>query len=160
MRWGRSLKPGDSVTLAVAPPIKGVVRDVRPWRERTQLRLVVAAADQSDLRLGQRLNLKMTAPSEAVEQAQLPPDIGRRQGKDERLDWFLASIYCTCRVPGNGCTGHFYTLASCNPNACGHPVMMKEKIAKLIDQGLSDEQIFTQLLKEQGPGLVKPHLLP
>src|SRR5262249_36754872 len=69
MRWGRSLKPGDTVTLAATPPIKGMVRDVRPWRERTQLRLVVAAADQGDLHVGQRIFLKMTPPPLAVDQA-------------------------------------------------------------------------------------------
>jgi hypothetical protein len=160
MRWGRSLKPGDSVTLAVTPPIKGVVRDVKPWRERTQLRLVVAAADQGDMQPGQRLNLKMTPPPLAVDQAQLPPDIGRRKNKDERIEWFLASIYCTCGVSGNTCTGHFYTLASCNPNGCGHPAAVKKRLSEWIDKDLSDEQIFAELLKAYGDNLLKPHLLP
>jgi hypothetical protein len=159
-RWGRSLKPGDSVTLAATPPIKGVVRDVRPWRERTQLRLVVAAADQGDLHPGQRLNLKMTPPPLAVDQAKLPPDLGRRKSKEDRIDWFLASIYCTCGIGGNGCTGHFYTLASCNPNGCGHPAAVKERLGEWIDKGLSDEQIFAEMLKAYGSNLLKPHLLP
>jgi hypothetical protein len=160
MRWARSLKTGDSVTLAASPPIKGVVRDMRPWRERTQLRLVVAAADQGDLRLGQRINLKMTPPSAAVQEAQIPPDIGRRTDRHERIEWFLASIYCTCGVSGNVCTGHFYTLASCNPNGCGHPNYVRKEIGKMIDEGKTDEQIFEILLKEQGPKLLKPHLIP
>jgi hypothetical protein len=160
MRWGRSLKPGDSVTLAAAPPIKGVVREVKPWRERTQLRLVVAAADQGDLQPGQRLNLKMTPPPLAVDQAQLPPDMSRRTNKEERIDWFLASIYCTCGVSGNICTGHFYTLASCNPNGCGHPAAVKKRLSEWIDKGLSDEQIFAELLTAYGDKLLKPHLLP
>src|SRR5262249_47656753 len=41
MRWGRSLKLGDKVTLQADPPIKAVVKSMQPWRERTQLRLVV-----------------------------------------------------------------------------------------------------------------------
>jgi hypothetical protein len=160
MRWGRSLKPGDSVTFAATPPIKGVVRDVKPWREHTQLRLVVAAADQGDLHSGQRLNLKMTPPPLTVDQAQLPPDMGSRKNKDERIEWFLASIYCTCGIGGNGCTGHFYTLASCNPNGCGHPAAVKERLGIWIDKGLSDEQIFAEMLKAYGDHLLKPHLLP
>ena len=80
--------------------------------------------------------------------------------KEERIDWFLAHIYCTCKVGGDGCTGHFYTLASCNPNGCGQPNMVRKQLGKLIDQGLSDRQIFEKLLKEQGPGLLQPHLLP
>ncbi len=160
MRWARSLKAGDSVTLRATPPIKGVVRDMRPWRERTQLRLVVAATDQGDLRLGQRVALKMAVPSVAVQEALLPPDIGRRTDRHDRIEWFLASTYCTCIVRGNVCTGHFYTLASCNPNGCGQPNFMRKEIGKLIDEGKTDEQIFGILLKDQGPMLLKPHLLP
>jgi hypothetical protein len=160
MRWARALKTGDSVTLAATPPIKGVVREMRAWRERTQLRLVVAAIDQGDLRLGQRVNLKMTPPSAAVQEALLPPDIGRRTDRHERIEWFLASVYCTCGVSGNVCTGHFYTLASCNPNGCGHPNFMRKTIGKLIDDGKTDEQIFEILLKDQGPTLLRPHLMP
>jgi hypothetical protein len=59
MRWGRSLKPGDSVSLQTPTPIKAVVKQVRPWRQHTQLRLVTAGVDQSDLALGQRVPLQM-----------------------------------------------------------------------------------------------------
>ncbi len=160
MRWGRSLKPGDKVSLLATPAIPAVVKHIRPWRERTQLRLVMRGADQADLTLGQRLGLKMTAPSPEVENSPLPPDLGRLKDKAERVDWFLASIYCTCKVRGDGCTGDFYTLASCNPNACGMPTHMREVIAEKIDKGLTDRQIFEELLKERGPELLKPHLVP
>jgi hypothetical protein len=160
MRWARSLKPGDTVSLLAVPPIAAVVKEVRPWRERTQLRLVMKGRDQADLTLGQRLGLKMTPPARQVEQSALPPDIGRRKDKKERVEWFLASIYCACGVGGNGCTGHFYTLASCNPNACGMPNAMRRRIAEQIDKGLTDKQIFEALLKKYGPDLVQPHLLP
>jgi hypothetical protein len=161
MRWARSLKPGAEVTLAGTPPIKGVVRQVKPWRERTQVRLVVTTFDQADLRLGQRIALKMPAPAEDVDKGGLPPDVDRpRVTRDERIDWFLASIYCTCKIGGDGCTGHFYTLASCNPNACGMPNMVRQILAEKIDKGLSDRQIFEELTKEKGPDLLRPHLLP
>jgi hypothetical protein len=160
MRWGRSLKPGDSVSLRTATPIPAVVKEVRPWRERTQLRLVMAGADQADLHLGQRVGLKMTAPPAGVEASPLPPDLGRFTKKHDRVEWFLASIYCTCGVAGDGCTGHFYTLASCNPNACGMPNHMRKIIAQKIDKGLTDKQIFEELLKEHGTDLVRPHLMP
>jgi hypothetical protein len=160
MRWARSMKPGDSVTVAAESPIKAVVRSVKPWRERTQVRLVAAAEDQGDLRIGLRTRLKVPTPSQAVLQSSLPPDVGGLQAKAERIEWFLASIYCTCTVRGNICTGHFYTLASCNPNGCGQPNAMRKQLAKLIDEGKSDEEIFEILLKEQGPGLLRPHLLP
>lgn len=159
MRWGRSLKPGDKVSLLAEPPMPAVVKEVNPWRERTQLRLVLKGADLADLTIGQRLGLKMTPPT-PVERAQLPPDAGRRTGKKERVEWFLASIYCTCGVSGNVCTGQFYTLASCNPNGCGMPNHMRKKIAAQIDKGRTDQQIFEALLKEYGPDLLRPHLLP
>ena len=160
MRWGRSLKPGDAVRLQTPVPIAAVVKQVRPWRERTELRLVVAAADLGDLTAGQRLALHMTPPPTEVDQAVLPPDLDRPRAKAERIEWFLASIYCPCGVNGDTCTGDFYTLASCNPNACGMPQHMRQVIAGKIDKGLTDRQIFEELLKEQGPDLLRQHLRP
>jgi hypothetical protein len=160
MRWGRSLKSGDQVTLKAGAPIPAVVKQVQPWRERTQLRLVVAAADQGDLALGQRVLLHMATPSPDVDSALAPPDLDRPRTKSERIEWFLASIYCTCGVKGDTCTGHFYTLASCNPNACGMPNQMRKVLAEKIDKGLTDKQILEELLKADGPDLLRPHLLP
>jgi hypothetical protein len=159
-RWGRSLKPGEQVTLRTATPITAVVRQVRPWRERTQVRLVVAAPDLGDLTLGQRVNLRMPPPTAEIDSARLPPDLDRPRSKEERVEWFLASIYCTCGVDGDVCTGHFYTLASCNPNGCGMPNHMRRKVAERIEKGLTDRQIFEELLKQYGPDLLRPHLLP
>jgi hypothetical protein len=160
MRWGRSLKPGDSVRLQTPVAIAAVVKQVSPWRERTELRLVVAAADLGDLTPGQRLALHMTPPPAEVDQAVLPPDLDRPRAKAERIEWFLASIYCPCGVNGDTCTGDFYTLASCNPNACGMPQHMRQVIAGKIDKGLTDRQIFEEILKEQGPDLMRQHLRP
>src|SRR5262249_48859091 len=127
-----------------------------------EVRLVVHGTDQTDLSVGQRTRLKMTAPSEEVDTAQLPPDLDQPRTKPERVEWFLASIYCTCKVKGDGCTGHFYTLASCNPNACGMPNQMRKTVAALVDKGLTDKQIFEELLKmkEHGPDLLRAHLIP
>jgi hypothetical protein len=160
MRWGRSLKVGDKVTLKADPPIKALVKSVQPWRERTQVRLVVHSFDLADLSPGQRLPLLRTPPPESVDSARFPPDLDRPRSKRERVEWFLASIYCTCKVMGDRCTGHFYTLASCNPNGCGMPNHMRRVLAEKIDRGLTDRQIFEELLKEHGPTLLRPHLLP
>lgn len=160
IRWGRSLKPGDEVTLATTPPARAVVRLVRPWRERTQLRLVVAGDDLAELTIGQRLKLRMKPPVPEVENAPLPPDLDRPRTRDERIEWFLASIYCPCSVGGDRCTGMFYTLASCNPNGCGMPAALRKEVAALIDKGKPDKQIFDELLKKHGPDLLRPHLKP
>ena len=91
----------------------------------------------------------------------LPPDIDQQRAtKEERIEWFLASIYCTCKVGGDGCTGHVYTLASCNPNACGKPNQVRKQLAREIDRGLSDREIFEELVRDNGPELLRPHLLP
>jgi hypothetical protein len=160
MRWARSLKRGDKVTLRANPPITAVVKSVRPWRERTQVRLVAKSQELADLHTGQRLELAMKPPPPDVENGKYPPDIDHPRSAEERIDWFLASVYCTCGVRGNTCTGHFYTLASCNPNGCGQPNAVRKQIAGMIAKGLSDRQIFDKLLQEHGLGLTQPHLLP
>jgi hypothetical protein len=124
------------------------------------VRLVARSRELADLKPGQRLGLKMTAPPPDMEKSNFPPDMDRPRSRAERIEWFLASVYCTCGVRGDGCTGHFYTLASCNPNACGKPKQMRKRLGELIDQGLSDRQIFKKLLADEGPGLRQPHLLP
>jgi hypothetical protein len=160
MRWGRSLSASDTVQLQAEPPIKAVVKAVSPWRERTVLRLVVGELESSELKIGQRLTLKMTPLAEGVEASVYPPDIGLQRSKAERIEWFLASTYCTCGVSKDVCTGHFYTLASCNPNGCGMPNSRRDDLGKMIDQGKTDRQIFGELLKEAGPLLIRPHLMP
>ena len=160
MRWARSLKSGDVVHLTADPPIKGVVKSVTPWRERTVIRMVVGELEASELKIGQRLCLKMQPPPETVRASPYPPDIDRPRTRAERAEWFLASIYCTCGVSNNTCTGDFYTLASCNPNACGMPNRTRGAVLKMIDRGLTDRQIMDQLIKGRGANLLKPHLAP
>lgn len=159
MRWGRSLQPGAQVSLQVEPAIPAIVRTVEAWRERTRLRLAIAGHDAAELRMGQRLCVKMPVPSREVQDGPLPSGLDRPRSKDERIEWLMASVYCTCGIGGDGCTGQFYTLANCNPNGCGMPKAMRKKLAQRIDQGLTDRQIIEQLLKEQGPTLLRPHLL-
>ncbi len=160
MRWGRSLHLGDPVELAAQPPIKGVVKMVMPWRERTVIRLVVGELEASELKVGQRLALKMTPPSDSVRASLYPPEMDVPRSKSDRIEWFLANIYCVCGVNNDTCTGHFYTLASCNPNGCGMPNTMRANLGKAIDSGMSDRQIMDGLLKKHGPLLLRPHLKP
>ncbi len=160
MRWARGLKAGDVVHLQADPPIKAVVRHVTPWRERTVVRLVAGELESADLRIGQRLALRVPSPPPAVDADRYPPDLDRPRSKAERVEWFLASTYCTCGIAKDICTGHFYTLASCNPNGCGMPNARRQAIGEMIDQGKSDRAILDELLKESGPLLLRPHLMP
>ncbi|CAN5591245.1 hypothetical protein BH11PLA2_BH11PLA2_52780 [soil metagenome] len=157
MRWGRSLTTGDEVSIATEPPIRGLVKQVTPWRERTVVRLVVGELQVSDLTVGQRLQLKMKTPPEA-DRSPYPLDIHKKRTPPERVEWFLASTYCVCGVGKDICTGMFYTLASCNPNGCGAPQATREEIQKMIDRGLTDPQIWDAMLKEHGPLMTRPHL--
>ena len=158
IRWGRSLKAGDKVTLTADPPIEAVVKAVTPWRERTQLRLVVGELQSSELKPGQRIGVKMTAPAKEVDDSVYPPDLGRKRTDDERVEWFLASMYCVCGVGKDICTGHFYTLSSCNPNGCGAPNFTRDEIRKQIAAGKSDKDIWDQLRKDRGDLMTRPHL--
>ncbi|MFO0812499.1 MAG: DUF3179 domain-containing (seleno)protein [Gemmatales bacterium] len=167
MRWARSLQPGTSIQLlppqtgTPQPPIQGIVKFVQPQRERTLARLVVNGKDQADLNIGDRLHLKMPVPPASVDDSPYPSDIDQpRATRDERIEWFLASIYCTCGVDKDTCTGHVYTLSCCNPNGCGMPNDMRKQLGTMIDQGLDNRAIFDALLKKHGPLLVKPHLKP
>jgi len=160
MRWARSLQAGDVVHLTADPPIKAVVKAVSPWRERTVVRLVVGELESSELKIGQRLALQMTPPTPEVDDSPYPPDLDRPRTKSERMEWFLANIYCTCGIDNDVCTGHFYTLASCNPNGCGMPNARQARLSNRIDQGWTDRQIFDELLRDAGPLLTRPHLKP
>jgi hypothetical protein len=160
IRWGRSLQPGSKVALVVTPPINAVVKSVTAQREKTQLRLVVKSFDLAELTTGQRVQLKMPAPSADVENDPAPPGIDLPKTKEERINWFLANIYCTCTIGGDGCTGHFYTLASCNPNGCGAPNATRQYLGRKIDEGWTNRQIFQMLLEQRGPQMLRPHLLP
>src|SRR5204863_2695439 len=122
--------------------------------------LVARSQELADLKPGLRLALRMPAPPPEVENSRFPPDLDQPRSRAERIEWFLASIYCTCGVRGDVCTGHFYTLASCNPNGCGKPNSMRGALDKMINGGLTDRQIFDELLKKHGPLLQRPHLAP
>ncbi|MBY0230147.1 MAG: DUF3179 domain-containing protein, partial [Gemmataceae bacterium] len=157
MRWGRSLSPGDTVRLMADPPIKAVVKAVSPWRERTVVRLVAGELESSDLKPGQRLSLRMDAPAD---DGPYPLDMERSRSRAERIEWVLASTYCTCGVGKDTCTGHFYTLASCNPNGCGLPKGRRRDVGAMIDKGMTDRQILDRLLESDGPLVLRPHLAP
>lgn len=159
--WGRLLQAGDNVTLLAAQPVSAVVRQLRPWRERTQVLLRIDGSDRLELSQGERVNLRLTVLP-AVAEDGLPPGLGISRSKPERVEWLLSSFFCTCGMH-DGCAGHFYTLAACNsgPNhPCGLAKRTREQVAEMIEHGQSDRQIYEGLLKERGPKLLRPHMLP
>jgi hypothetical protein len=162
IRAGRSLKAGDKVTLRAARAIPGEVRLLRPWRERTQLLLAVKAEDLSSVKVGQRASVwGATLPGKADDPS--PAGLGvPSRGKRERVEWLAASVYCPCKMHDQ-CAGHFFTLAACNAgpdHPCGTAKRLRGQMAELIDEGRTDQQILEALLKEHGPKLLRPHMLP
>lgn len=164
MRWGRSLTVGTKVQLTEpdnsAATIAAVVKDMKAWRERTRVTVVVNGTDIAPLVSGKRTFLRMPTPSDAILTSIYPPDMEQPRTKEERVEWFLASIYCTCKVTNDICTGDFYTLASCNPNGCGMPNATRRQIGTWIEQGWTNRQIFDALRKERGERVCQPHLVP
>ena len=158
--WASTLKDGDRVELLQPGIIKATVRSVTPWRERTVVRLSVGELKAAELKAGARIGLKMPWPAKEMEESAYPPDLGRTRTEAERIEWFLANIYCVCGVGNDTCTGHFYTLASCNPNGCGAPNATRDELKEQIKKGLSDKQIWDALLKDRGPMMLRPHLKP
>jgi hypothetical protein len=92
----------------------------------------------------------------------LPTRVAQLQTKAERVEWLMASVYCTCGMH-DGCAGHLYTLATCNAgptNPYGLAKRTREDLAEMIDNGRTDKDILKELLKQRGPNLLRPHLLP
>ena len=149
----------DAIRYVHDEVVKGMNAGKDVWTLMREIKLP-KGLEIGDLKIGERLMLKMPAPSKEVQDSPYPPDLDRERTREERLEWFLSSIYCTCPVKGDRCTGMFYTLMACNPNACGTPSAMKKNIANKIDKGMTDRQIFEEMLKTYGPLLTRPHLLP
>ena len=162
MRWGRSLKTGEKVTLVAGNPILAEVRQLRTWRERTQVLLSVAGSDESAFTVGKRVHIRLVVPPAETDNDELPAGLDQARSKSERVEWLMSSAYCPCMMH-DSCAGHFFTLAACDSGGktpCGMAKQTREEIAEMIDQGHTDRQIFDELLKDRGPKLLRPHMSP
>jgi hypothetical protein len=161
MSLARSLQAGDRAFLSMEQPTPGIIRKIRPWHERTQILLEVEEIDAA-LVIPARARLRLARPLEAPGQVQSPTGLDQPRGKPERVEWLMASVYCTCGMH-DACAGHFFTLAACNSSP-DHPCPLakrtREDIGDRIDEGQSDRQIFDDLLKARGANLLRPHMLP
>jgi hypothetical protein len=160
--WGRSLEAGDEVILQAGDSIPAKVRQLRPWRERTQVLLGTNESDLSALEGGRRVMLKLSHPPAATDDDMFPAGLGKSRSKAERLDWLVSSMYCTCGMH-DGCAGQPFTLAACDSvgkTPCGLAKRTREEVAELIEGGVSDRQIVGELLRQRGPNLLRPHMSP
>jgi hypothetical protein len=138
-----------------------VVRQIRPWRERTQVLLSVDASETARWTTGERVKLRLAGPP-FKEEEDTPPGLANSRTKAERLEWLMSALYCTCGMH-DGCAGHFFTLAACNTGEekpCGLAKRTREELTMMIDKGRTDRDILEALLSERGPTLLRPHMLP
>lgn len=162
IHWGRSLKEGDKVALQAANSPAAEVRQLRPWRERTQILLRIDGSEPLALPVGQRVSLRLAAAPSAIDYGKLPTSLGKSNSKTERVEWLAASVYCPCMMHDE-CAGHFFTLAACNSGdktPCGTAKSIRADVAEMIDKGHTDRQIFEELVKQRGTNLVRPHMSP
>ena len=163
MFWGRTLRGGDTLTLTLAQNMSMtvIVKQLRPWRERTQLLVQIASDIPSELPIGQRVLVRLATVPTSLAPHDLP-GLDQPRTAAERIDWLMSGIYCTCGMH-DMCAGHFYTLAACDAagkTPCGLAKRTHAEIIERIAQGLTDRQILEQLLKERGPKLLRPHMAP
>jgi hypothetical protein len=159
MRWGRYLRSGDAVKIHLEKDVEAVTLEVRTWNERTRIMLAAAGKEIADVTLGRRLRISVPEPPPEILASSLPSDAGRVHEGSLRAEWVLASTYCSCSIAGDGCTGMYYTLASCNGMTCGMPNRVRKFLAPLIEKGLPDKDLFEAMEREFGPAIRKPHLL-
>ena len=115
---------------------------------------------QSEGEDGTRVRVWVTPPAlHRANKSDLPVGIGRARGQSERIAWFFANTYCSCSIMGDGCTGMFYTLASCHQTRCGMPKRIRTFVGERIDKGMTDAEILGELRKSRGPLCLKSHLL-
>jgi len=155
--WARRLRAGDRVAVRLAgsggsPDPPAAVAGTAPWGEKTRVTLRLRPPDAA---AGTPLRLRMPRPAKR----DLPPGLGIATDPEERVEWFMSVVFCTCGVRGDRCTGHLYTLSMCNQKDCAKPEEMKTLLRDRIRQGLTDAQILERLRLDEGPRLLVPHLL-
>lgn len=132
---------------------RSVIYDVRPDYSRTRVVLEIPANVQFAVGDDLRLLVKVPKTLDPIR----PPDLGRFTGKQDRIDYFLSTLYCTCGMMGNACAGHWNTLAACKIHGCGLPDLMTQIIGASIDAGKTDQQILDLLLQREGELVLRQH---
>ena len=158
----RLLKAGDAVDLGIVGSRHKDrhlrIREVRPDYARMRLYLDFPPGLLAKLDVGSEVRiwcrLPMTVDSDR------PPDLGRFTARQDRIDYFLSTIYCTCGMMGTSCAGHWNTLAACKLHGCGMPNLMTQLIGKWIDEGKADADILEAVLKRDGSLALRQHQLP
>ena len=159
--FARSLAANDKVLLRSVgrdQPEEFAVLEARPDYTRERVALSVAPARVKTFQPGERVHLVFPLPGGL--DAETPPDLGRFTVRQERLDYFLSTIYCSCGMLGTSCAGHWNTLAACQLHGCGMPSVMTQLIGDWVDAGRSDQEILTALVQRDGKKILRQHHQP
>jgi len=155
----RFLKINDRVVVRAADSQSAgnqfAVSDVRPDYARMRLQLEAGSSAMLQFKPGEEVRVLMKIP-EAFD-PEVPPDLGRFSERQDRIDYFLSTIYCSCGMMGTSCAGHWNTLAACKLHGCGMPNLMTKLIGELIDNGKGDSEILAALIQREGRIVLRPH---
>ncbi len=155
--FARSWKVNEAVQLMATaqPTVACRVAEVHPDYARVRIRLDFAGHATPDVRLGDEVAIFGKLPDKVDFES--PPDLGRFTGRQERIDYFLSTIYCSCGMLGSSCAGHWNTLAACQLHGCGMPNLITKLIGERIDAGKPDEAILAELIERNGRNILRLH---
>ncbi|MBI3877294.1 MAG: DUF3179 domain-containing protein [Verrucomicrobia bacterium] len=140
---------------AAQPTVAGKIIAVQPDYSRVRIRLDFTGLATPEVQAGDEVAILGKLPDKIDFDA--PPDLGRFIGRQERIDYFLSTIYCSCGMLGSSCAGHWNTLAACQLHGCGMPNLITKLVGERIDVGKTDEAILAELIERNGKNILKLH---
>ena len=155
--YARFCKIGDKVGVRTGGggKVKSTVVEVRPDYSRMRIRLEVPNSGLGEAQPGAAAILFPTLPEKMDFDA--TPDLGRFAGRQDRIDYFMSTLYCPCGMLGSSCAGHWNTLAACKLHGCGMPNLLTKVIGEKIDAGKSDQVILDDLVRLNGTNVIRIH---
>ena len=156
--YARSLKIGDLATVK-GKAFEGAgwrVAGIHPDYSRIRVELEFRGSAAREVARGDGVAIFAALPDRV--EGQGPPDLDRFRGRQERIDYFLSTVYCSCGMMGDSCAGHWNTLAACKLHGCGMPNLVSRQIGEWIDGGRSDAEILAGLIKANGTNMLRPHV--
>lgn len=155
--YARWIKLNDTVGLMDRAREKTscTVTEVHPDYSRIRVRLNFPATARSGIQPGDDVAIFTKLPEPAS--FETPPDLGRFTDRQERIDYFMSTIYCPCGMMGTSCAGHWNTLAACKLHGCGMPNLITKLIGNRIDEGQDDKAILAELVQRDGANILRLH---
>src|SRR5262249_42016844 len=107
--FARFLKPNDRVVVTAAnsrsTSDQFTVAEVRPDYARMRVLLDIGSSALPRFAPGEEVRIQMKIPG-AIDYER-PPDLDRFGERQDRIDYSLSTIYCSCGMIGTSCAGHW-----------------------------------------------------